>query len=174
MYSILYVVEDEPPVIVPVEESITAPSIGVSAKANEPPWIPVILAVAPSHVAVNSNDESLGSPKFILISSETIQSSSYTSTVYIPVSGDVMFKKGSFIARDWPSKYHSYEAVSDSYWLLISTGKTSLHNSITSSSIIIVVPSSSYSTTESILNGGSSTVIIISSSTTIGFPVHVV
>ena len=85
-----------------------------------------------------------------------------------------MFKKESFTPSDWPSKYHSYEAVSDSYWLLISTGKTSLHSSITSSSIIIVVPFSSYSTTDSTLNGGSSTVIIISSSTMIGFPVQVV
>ena len=66
-----------------------------------------MLAVAPSQVAVNSKEESLGSPKFILISSETIQSSSYTSTVYIPVSADVMFKKWSFTAKDWPSKYHS-------------------------------------------------------------------
>ena len=85
-----------------------------------------------------------------------------------------MFKKGSFTPRDWPSKYHSYEAVSDSYWLFIITGKTSLHNSITSSSMMIVVPSSSYSTTDSILNGASSIVIIISSSTIIGFPVQVV
>ena len=56
--------------------SITAPSAGASAKANEPPVIPVTVAVAPSQVAVNSKEESLGSPKFILISSETIQSSS--------------------------------------------------------------------------------------------------
>ena len=61
VYSILYVVEEEPPVIVPVAESITAPSTGASANANEPPWTPVILAVAPSHVAVNSNDELSGS-----------------------------------------------------------------------------------------------------------------
>ena len=38
--------------------SITAPSVGASAKANEPPWTPVILAVAPSQVAVNSKEES--------------------------------------------------------------------------------------------------------------------
>ena len=56
--------------------SITAPSDGASAKANEPPGKPVTVAVAPSQVAVNSKEESLGSPKFILISSETIQSSS--------------------------------------------------------------------------------------------------
>ena len=47
-----------PPVIIPVSGSITAPSVGASAKANEPPWTPVILAVAPSQVAVNSKEES--------------------------------------------------------------------------------------------------------------------
>ena len=94
--------------------------------------------------------------------------------MYIPVWADIIFKEESLTPRIWPSKYHSYEAVSDSYWLLMSTGKTSLHNSITSSSIIIVDPSSSYSTTDSTLNGGSSTLITISSSTTIGFPVQVV
>ena len=60
----------------PVDESITAPSVGVSTKANEPPGNPVTKAVAPSHVAVSSNDESLGFPKFILMSSDTIHSSS--------------------------------------------------------------------------------------------------
>ena len=53
---------------------MTAPSVGASANANDPPGNPVTAAVAPSHVAVNSNDESFGSPKFILISSETKQS----------------------------------------------------------------------------------------------------
>ena len=72
--------------IVPVSGSMTAPSVGASAKANVPPSNPVMVAVAPSHVAVNSKDESLGSPKFILMSSETRQSKSKTSTVYIPVS----------------------------------------------------------------------------------------
>ena len=47
-----------PPVIIPVSGSITAPSVGASAKAKVPPWTPVILAVAPSHVAVNSKEES--------------------------------------------------------------------------------------------------------------------
>ena len=56
--------------------SITAPSAGESAKANEPPGKPRTEAVAPSQVAVNSKEESLGSPKFILISSDTMQSSS--------------------------------------------------------------------------------------------------
>ena len=38
--------------------SITAPSAGASEKANEPPDKPVTVAVAPSHVAVNSKEES--------------------------------------------------------------------------------------------------------------------
>ena len=67
--------------IVPVSGSITAPSAGASAKANEPPGKPVTEAIAPSHVAVNSKEESFGSPKFILMSSVTKQSSSKTSTV---------------------------------------------------------------------------------------------
>ena len=41
--------------------SITAPSAGASAKANEPPGKPVIVAIAPSHVAVNSKEELSGS-----------------------------------------------------------------------------------------------------------------
>ena len=41
--------------------SITAPSLGASAKANEPPGKPVTVAVAPSHVAVNSKEESSSS-----------------------------------------------------------------------------------------------------------------
>ena len=38
--------------------SITAPSLGASAKENEPPGKPVTVAVAPSQVAVNSKEES--------------------------------------------------------------------------------------------------------------------
>ena len=41
--------------------SITAPSDGASAKANEPPGKPVTVAVAPSQVAVNSKEESSSS-----------------------------------------------------------------------------------------------------------------
>ena len=39
-------------------ESIVAPSAGTSAKLNVPPSTPVTKAVAPSHVAVNSKEES--------------------------------------------------------------------------------------------------------------------
>ena len=56
--------------------SITAPSAGNSANAKKPPGKPVTVAVAPSHVGDNSKEESFGSPKFILILSETKQSSS--------------------------------------------------------------------------------------------------
>ena len=44
--------------ILPVTESITAPSVGKVTNAKVPPDTPVILAVAPSHVATNSNEES--------------------------------------------------------------------------------------------------------------------
>ena len=75
--------------------SITAPSVGASAKAKVPPWTPVILAVAPSHVAVNSKAESLGSPKLIWISSITVQSKSKTSTLYVPDVADETVKNES-------------------------------------------------------------------------------
>ena len=51
----------------PVSGSITAPSVGDSAKLNVPPSIPLTLAVAPSHVAVNSNEESSPSRGVILL-----------------------------------------------------------------------------------------------------------
>ena len=56
-----------PPEIVPVSGSITAPSLGDSAKLNVPPSTPVTMAVAPSHVAVNSNEESSPSKGVILL-----------------------------------------------------------------------------------------------------------
>ena len=49
---------------------MTAPSVGASAKANVPPSTPVMVAVAPSHVAVNSNDESSSSS--VVTSSEEV------------------------------------------------------------------------------------------------------
>ena len=51
--------------MVPVSGSITASSAGASAKANEPPAKPVTVAIAPSHVAVNSKEES--SPSNVII-----------------------------------------------------------------------------------------------------------
>ena len=157
-----------------MSESITAPSVGTSAKANEPPGNPVTVAVAPSQVAVNSKEESFGSPKLILMSSVTKQSSSNTSTVYIPVSAVETVINELFSPSIWPSRYHSYVAVSDWYKLFTIIGKTSLQSSILSPSIVTTVSFSSISTTDSTSKGGSSTVIIISSSTTIGFPVQVV
>ena len=56
-----------PPEIVPVSGSITAPSVGDSAKLNVPPSTPIILAIAPSQVAVNSNEESSPSRGVILL-----------------------------------------------------------------------------------------------------------
>ena len=47
-----------PPVTVPVEGSINAPSLGALANAKVPPVKPVIVAVAPSQVGVKSNEES--------------------------------------------------------------------------------------------------------------------
>ena len=73
--------EYEPPVINPVDGSIEAPSEGESTKENVPPNTPKIVAVAPSQVAVNSNNELSGLPKFNNKSSETIQSWSKTSTL---------------------------------------------------------------------------------------------
>ena len=49
--------EYEPPVIDPVTGSIVAPSVGESTKENVPPSTPKTVAVAPSQVAVNSNNE---------------------------------------------------------------------------------------------------------------------
>ena len=73
--------EYEPPVIDPVTGSIVAPSVGESTKENVPPSTPKTVAVAPSQVAVNSNNELSGLPKFNNKSSETIQSWSKTSTL---------------------------------------------------------------------------------------------
>ena len=92
--------------MVPVAGSIIAPSVGASAKLNVPPSTPVTKAVAPSQVAVNSKEESFGSPKLILISSDTMQSSSSTSTVYIPVSADEIINCEEFPSINSPSKYH--------------------------------------------------------------------
>ena len=49
---------NDPPVIVPVDGSITAPSVGAWSKLKVPPPTPRTVAVAPSQVGVNSNDES--------------------------------------------------------------------------------------------------------------------
>ena len=63
VYTTLYVDPFKPPVTVPVSESIIAPSSGSCSKENTPPSNPVIMAVIdPSQLAVNSNDESSGSP----------------------------------------------------------------------------------------------------------------
>ena len=47
--------------IKPVEESITAPSVGAASNEKVPPAKPVIVAVPPSHVGVISKEESSGS-----------------------------------------------------------------------------------------------------------------
>ena len=44
--------------ISPLAGSISAPSLGISTKLKTPPESPNILAIAPSHVGVNSKDES--------------------------------------------------------------------------------------------------------------------
>jgi hypothetical protein len=45
-------------VIVPVEGSITAPSVGAVSNAKVPPTKPVMVAVPPTHVGVISKEES--------------------------------------------------------------------------------------------------------------------
>ena len=52
VYSIVYIVPGTPLVTVPVVASIVAPSVGTGLKANVPPDVPVIEAVAPSQVGV--------------------------------------------------------------------------------------------------------------------------
>ena len=54
VYSIVYIVSGIPWVIVPVNASIIAksPATGNGLKLKTPPVSPVIVAVAPSHVAV--------------------------------------------------------------------------------------------------------------------------
>ena len=47
--------------IVPVEESITSPSVGAVSNAKVPPTKPVMVAVPPSHVEIISKDESSSS-----------------------------------------------------------------------------------------------------------------
>ena len=44
--------------IVPVEESITAPSVGAVSNVKVPPAKPVMFAVPPSHVEIISKEES--------------------------------------------------------------------------------------------------------------------
>ena len=53
--------------IKPVEESITAPSVGAVSNVKVPPAKPVIVAVPPSHVGVISKEESSSSTDVIEI-----------------------------------------------------------------------------------------------------------
>ena len=55
MYLTLKVEPYDPPVISPLVGSITAPSLGESTKLKLPPKSPIIVAIAPSQVGVNSN-----------------------------------------------------------------------------------------------------------------------
>ncbi len=84
-YITLYDVPKRPPVISPEFSSITAPSPGSPpTKLKVPPVSPRTLAVAPSHVAINSNEGSSCSSKLTVIFSYTVQSKSNTSTTYSP------------------------------------------------------------------------------------------
>jgi hypothetical protein len=56
VYSIVYVTPDVPPVIVPVVESIVAPSVGTGLNVKTPPASPVIVTVPPSQVGVAVNE----------------------------------------------------------------------------------------------------------------------
>ena len=53
-----------PPDIVPVAESIVAPSAGAVLKVKVPPVSPIIVAVAPSQVPVTVNEGSSAASTF--------------------------------------------------------------------------------------------------------------